>query len=118
MVRACSRHYWAKQARLKTNRYLAKNLRSRMYSALKGACKSFGLLDLLGCSMEQFRRHTEVQFKPGMSWDNYGQWHMDHKKPCVKFDLSKPEEQKACFHYSNLQPLWAEENLAKRFERI
>jgi hypothetical protein len=50
-----------------------------------------------------------------MSWDNYGfrGWHIDHKKPCALFDLSLPEQQRECFHFSNLQPLWAADNLAK-----
>lgn len=48
-----------------------------------------------------------------MTWQNYGQWHVDHIRPCASFDLSKPEEQRACFHYANLQPLWGEENLRK-----
>lgn len=48
-----------------------------------------------------------------MSWDNYGERHVDHIKPCAKFDLSKPDEQRACFHYTNLQPLWAKDNIAK-----
>jgi len=50
-----------------------------------------------------------------MSWNNYTYigWHVDHIKPCCQFDLSKPEEQAKCFHYTNLQPLWAEENLTK-----
>ena len=48
-----------------------------------------------------------------MSWDNYGDWHIDHIRPCCSFDLSKIEEQEKCFHYSNLQPLWAEENMTK-----
>ena len=48
-----------------------------------------------------------------MAWSNYGKWHIDHIEPCANFDLSIPEEQTACFHYTNLQPLWAEENLKK-----
>ena len=51
--------------------------------------------------------------KPGMTRENYGKWHIDHIRPCSSFDLSKPEEQSICFHYSNLMPLWAEENLKK-----
>jgi len=48
-----------------------------------------------------------------MSWNNHGEWHIDHIKPCTSFDLSKLSEQKKCFHYKNLQPLWAKDNLSK-----
>ena len=48
-----------------------------------------------------------------MSWNNYGEWHVDHIKPCAKFDLSEEEQQKKCFNYKNLQPLWGEDNLKK-----
>jgi len=59
--------------------------------------------------------HIEKQFKPGMNWENYSLygWHIDHIRPCASFDLTKEEEIQKCFHYSNLQPLWAEENLKK-----
>ena len=57
--------------------------------------------------------HIQNKFTEGMLWDNYGLWHIDHIRPCSKFDLSKPKEQRKCFHYSNLQPLWAIDNIRK-----
>jgi hypothetical protein len=70
---------------------------------------------MLGCSFEFFKGYLEAQFKVGMTWDNHGVngWHIDHIYPCSAFDLSKPEEQMKCFHYSNMQPLWANENILK-----
>ena len=68
---------------------------------------------LLGCSAQELKTHLEARFTEGMSWGNYGRWHVDHIKPCCSFDLTKPEEQAACFHYTNLQPLWAEDNFKK-----
>lgn len=76
-----------------------------------GALKSSNSVELVGCSWVALRSHLENQFTDGMSWDNYGTaWHIDHIIPCAKFDLTKPEEQKACFHYSNLRPLCAKKN--------
>lgn len=89
--------------------------RVRLRRALKGQMKSAKTLELIGCPAETLKRHLETQFRPGMCWENYGLiWEIDHKKPCAKFDLSKPEQQRACFHYTNLQPLFAEENARKR----
>ena len=48
-----------------------------------------------------------------MNWNNIGKWHIDHIKPCKSFDLTKSDEQKKCFHYTNLQPLWALDNIKK-----
>ena len=70
-------------------------------------------IDLLGCTFQELRNYLESLFQEGMSWDNYGEWHIDHIKPCSKFDLTKKEEQEICFHYSNMQPLWAKDNLVK-----
>jgi hypothetical protein len=53
------------------------------------------------------------KFKDGMTWENHGEWHIDHIKPCASFNLLDEGEQKKCFHYTNLQPLWASENLSK-----
>ena len=88
-------------------------LRIRLRQALKGKTKSAKTLELLGCSIEQLKEHLEKQFKAGMSWDNYGKWHIDHIRPCASFDLLKASEQRKCFNYKNLQPLWQKENLQK-----
>ena len=69
--------------------------------------------ELLGCNFETARKHIESLFKPGMSWDNYGKWHMDHIIPCASFDLRCPVQQLACCYYKNLQPLWAFDNMSK-----
>ena len=99
------------------------NLRSRLSVAIKLNIKSNKTMKLVGCSMSFLKNHLEKQFKDGMNWENYGrgwngkgmqEWHIDHIKPCVYFDLSKPEEQYKCFHWSNLQPLWATENYQKK----
>lgn len=92
-----------------------KRLRGRIYVALKRGVKSQGTMDLLGCSIEQFKTHFQSLFTEGMTWDKYikGEIVIDHIKPCALFDLIKPEEQKICFHYSNLQPLWEIDNLKK-----
>ncbi len=89
------------------------NLRNRIYQALKDNNKSLSTMLLIGCEVDYLMYHLQEQFQPGMSWDNYGLWHMDHIKPCSKFDLSKKSEQLKCFNYTNLQPLWAEDNRRK-----
>ena len=70
-------------------------------------------MDVLGCSPEYLKEHLEKQFSQGMSWDNYGfyGWHIDHKIP---LSSAKTEEEvyQLC-HYTNLQPLWAKDNLSK-----
>lgn len=92
---------------------LACNLRNRLNKAIKNLTKNQTTLTLLGCSIQHLKTHLQNQFIEGMSWDNYGQWHIDHIRPCASFDLSDPTQVKECFHYSNLQPLWAIENLKK-----
>ena len=89
------------------------NLRGRFNRALKRNSKSSSVLTLIGCSIEELKEHLEQQFTEGMTWENYGKWHIDHIKPCASFDLSIPEQQQECFHYSNLQPLWGIDNIRK-----
>lgn len=98
------------------NYRIKRNLRSRISHAIKHNSKSQTTMELIGCSIDQLKQHLQSQFKSEMSWDNYGKngWEIDHIVPCSSFDLSKPSEQKKCFNYTNLQPLWAEENWNKR----
>ena len=86
-------------------------LHCRLYLAVKE--KKGKTLELTGCSKEELISHLESKFKDGMSWDNYGAWHIDHIRPCASFDLTDSDEQKKCFHWSNLQPLWAQDNIQK-----
>lgn len=107
----------ARKRRLLTNpsERIAKNIRERTRNKIMKGYKSDSTAKLLGCSYDECRKHLEDQFTEGMSWDNYGfdGWHIDHIIPCASFDLTKEEEQRKCFHYTNLQPLWAEDNLKK-----
>ncbi len=94
---------------------LRSSLRSRVRLAIGAGKKCAKTMELVGCSLEDLRKHIEKQFIDGMSWDNYGLygWHIDHRVPCSNFDLTDPVQQKQCFHYTNLQPLWAKDNLIK-----
>lgn len=87
--------------------------RTRLYKAVKGQTKSASTKKLIGCSVEHLLSHLENQFDNGMSWDNYGEWHIDHIIPCASFDFTDKKQQFECFNYNNLQPLWAEDNFAK-----
>jgi hypothetical protein len=90
-------------------------LRTRLWAALKlsGSRKVGSHIEALGCSIEQLRAHLEKQFQPGMSWDNYGRWHIDHIIPLSAFNLSDPNQLSTACHFSNLQPLWKKDNAIK-----
>ena len=88
-------------------------LRQRIRCAIKKKKKSSRSMELIGCSIQHFMKHIEKQFVPGMTWENQGEWHIDHIMPCASFDLKDPEQQRRCFHYTNQQPLWAVENISK-----
>ena len=126
-ARACRHAYTEKHGeelrarRYKRYRYdihfkLAHLLRSRILCALRGGIKkSAHTMELVGCTIDELKLHLELQFKAGMTWENYGYngWHVDHRRPCSSFDLSDPIQQRQCFNYTNLQPLWAKDNLSK-----
>ena len=94
---------------------IATTLRSRLYHAINNNQKVGSAIDNLGCSVKELKLYLESQFQEGMTWDNWSKygWHIDHIKPLSSFDLSDPEQFKKACHYSNLQPLWAEDNLKK-----
>lgn len=97
--------------------WIKMNLRSRLLRVLNTGTKKLRKisrsLQLFGADIPVIKNYIEKQFKTGMNWDNRGKWHIDHKKPISSFDLSNPKEQEKAFHYTNLQPLWAIENLKK-----
>jgi len=94
---------------------LVSRVRTRIWQAIKNHKKEYRTLTLIDCTPAELKKHLESQFDSKMSWDNYGVhgWHVDHRKPCDAFDLSDPDEQIQCFHYTNLQPMWGPENCSK-----
>ena len=98
---------------------LTNAFRSRLTRAVRvqHGQKAFKTMDLVGCSVALLRARLESKFTDGMSWENYGKWHIDHIIACAEFDLRNPEQQRKCFHYSNLQPLWGPANLKKNAPR-
>jgi hypothetical protein len=96
------------------------SLRSRIRAALQGNTKSLATKQLIGCTPQFLKEYIEKQFINGMTWENYGYhgWHIDHIIPCSSFDMTDPKQQKKCFHYTNLQPLWAKDNLLKSNKTI
>ncbi|HEC63733.1 hypothetical protein LCGC14_2751260 [marine sediment metagenome] len=92
---------------------LVRNLRTRLYYAIKRNYKSGSAVRDLGCSISELKVYLESLFMSGMTWKNYGKWHIDHIKPLSFFDLADREQLIEVCHYSNLQPLWAIDNLRK-----
>lgn len=92
------------------------NLRQRTTQLLTGKNKSLRSQILIGCDREYLKEYLEQQFLDGMTWENYGKiWHIDHIQPCYSFDLTRESEQRKCFHYTNLRPLWASTRIARQF---
>jgi hypothetical protein len=78
--------------------------------------KNSNIIILLGCPIKEFKLYLEQQFLLEMTWDNHGDiWEIDHIKPCDSFDLINIEQQKKCFHYSNMQPLFKTTEIAESF---
>lgn len=100
--------------RLRPSERIAGNLRRRINKVILQKSSGGRLESLLGCSPMEFRAFIESQFIVGMGWHNYGRaWHIDHRLPCSSFDLTDEGQQKRCFHFSNMRPLWAKTNMRK-----
>ena len=102
---------YRKQAESKPINRITHNLRRRLREFLKLCGKRTSAF--FGCTGAQLKAHIEAQFTKGMSWENYGQWHVDHVVPCAAFDLTDPRHAAICFNWQNLQPLWAKDNMDK-----
>lgn len=116
-ARKIDREWAKKRAEIDPNFKLRTRVRNRVRTALLrkniSTSTAKGFKELIGCDVQELKIHLEKLFKLGMSWDNYGKWHIDHIKPLSLFDLTKEEELKKACNFSNLQPLWAEENIKK-----
>lgn len=96
-------------------------LKLRLSGSIRDALKTAGVrktdrtLKLTGCSISQLKIHIESQFEPEMTWDNHGNfgWNLDHIVASTTFNLTSPEEQLKCFHFTNLMPRWATTEIAK-----
>ena len=110
-LREIRANYMRKKHQTNINARITHNLRNRLWAAV---VRKYGrTLELLGCTIDELRTFLAAEFAEGMTWENMGEWHIDHSRPCASFNLEDPEEQKKCFHWTNLQPLWAADNLAK-----
>ena len=112
--------YYRNYVRTKRQNDPKYNLISRLRTRMNGAVKAAGLdkkcastIELLGISTQGLKEWLEAQFTEGMTWENRSDWHVDHRVPCDAFDLTVDQNQRICFWYKNLQPLWAEENIQK-----
>jgi len=111
--RAAVSKYQAKRIKTDPLFKLTKRLRGRIYDAVKGGYKAGSAIKALGCSIEDFKIHIENQFISGMTWENWGEWHLDHIKPLAKFNLANKQDFYEVCHWTNYQPLWAADNIKK-----
>lgn len=96
---------------------LRTSINYRIKRVLNGIRKSDKCMNLLGLSLIEFEAYLESKFQPGMTWENKGfgdcKWHIDHILPSSLFDMRDERQQRICFHYTNLQPMWQQNNISK-----
>lgn len=112
-VKEAHKTYIREREQRDPNFKLANRLRARLYKITKGLVKAGSSVKDLGCSLSELKSYLEQRFQKGMTWDNYGKWHIDHCNPLSKFDLTDRQQFLEACHYTNLQPLWATENIIK-----
>ena len=108
-----------KRKHLKRPKYrLSQNIRTGISKSLKTG-KSGLWEQLVGYTTTELKEYLQRRFKPGMSWENYGQWHIDHIRPISTFDFTKYQDNafKQCWALSNLRPLWARDNWTRKKNR-
>lgn len=88
-------------------------LRSRVRQGVQHHYKAGSAVRDLGCTVEELKKHLESKFRPGMTWENWGEWEVDHMRPLASFDLTDRAQFLQACHYTNLQPLWKSENRIK-----
>ncbi len=111
-IRSYYREYRNRRYKTDPQFKLSTLLRSRINQIMRGQKRRSAIIDL-GCSLAELRFFLEGKFVDGMTWENYGKWHVDHIVPLSYFDLQNEEQFKQSCHYTNLQPLWAKDNLSK-----
>ena len=105
--------YEARRRQSNLQVFLAFQLRNRFKGALRCRAKAGSAVRDLGCTIPELIVWLERQFQPGMRWENYGDWHIDHRRPLASFDLADRAQVLVACHWTNLQPLWAVDNLRK-----
>ena len=93
------------------------NLKNRIYKTVKQHNLEFKYSDIFGCTIEELNIYLTSKLQDNMTFENYGEWEVDHIIPVSKFNFENKEELYECFHYLNLQPLWKEEN-RKKYNKI
>lgn len=116
---AARKRWQSDDPKMQERRNIALKLRAHMKDTIrrikaKGGTKAGKTIELIGCSLAMLREHIESQFSPGMTWENHGaMWEIDHIMPLARFDLTNAGHARMAARYTNLQPLWKEQNAAK-----
>lgn len=113
-VRERKRKYVNKRRSEDLSFRLASNVRARVSRAITKGFKKSSLSEYLGCTIEELKVYLESKFESGMTWENYGEWEIDHVYPLAKSDLTDPAVFVKVCGYTNLQPLWASDNKIKK----
>jgi hypothetical protein len=116
--REWNKKYCAERRKSNVQYRLSCALHSRLAKALRGNSRKGHMIDLLGCTILEFKEYISKQFigdNAWMAWENWGPktWHIDHIRPCYEFDHTDPEQVKICWHHTNMRPLAAKANLSR-----